>query len=626
MNMKNCLKAVTPVFFLLAAALCAIILFPTPAKASAYGDYRFELENYEVTYDIAANCEIKVTEVMKINYLGIDSTGFYRDIPVNGGARVKNVNVEGVELLHGNTVPFEVTIQDGDFVTVDIGDRTAKYNRSETYRLTYTYCISNRTVKNGTLPLNPVGTGWDCVIKHAEVKLILPDGYESAVRYVGPKGYAASDMNFTTDMENGRLVLTTSQDNLKAYNGITFDLTFKKGAIKPYSDFTPYLFVIAAAGLIILIVLVKVLFFCKNRLTPVVNFEPPEGLDPLMMGKLIDNRVNSEDVTSLIYYWADKGYLKINFDNKYDPVLIKIKNLPPTAADYERIVFESLFKNGDSVKTSLLGNSFYVTYERATAMVNEKAKGLYSSVSIGVSILFAVIGGLLTGLAPFILALTEISGTFCYAYGFVTLIPALVLYGFAESIAYNRFKNRGKKNIIYLSLLPVIIILCSLIYALLIPSSVIPFLPKFLLCAVSLAAVCISAVIISRTPEYNKKLNEIIGFRNFILAAEKDRLEKMLESDPQYYYRILPYAQVMNVSDIWEEKFKSLTVAPPVWAVGSSLDIFDFMLINSVIRSSASGIARGMITRPSSSGSNGFHGSFGGFSGGGFGGGGGRGR
>lgn len=624
--MKNRLKAVTPIFFFLAAALCALILSPIPAKASSYGDYRFELENYEVTYDIAANCEIKVTEIMKINYLGIDSTGFYRDIPVNGGARVKDVKVEGVELLHGNTVPFKVTVEGSDFLTVDIGDKTAKYNQSETYRLTYAYCISNRTVKNGMLPLNPVGTGWDCAIKHAEVKLILPDGYESAVRYVGPKGYAASDMNFTTVMENGRLVLTTSQDNLKAYNGITFDLTFKKGAINPYSDFTPYIFVIAAAGLILLIVLVKVLFFSKNRLTPVVNFEPPEGLDPLMMGKLIDNKVNSEDVTSLIFYWADKGYLKINLDNKYDPILIRIKNLPATATDYEQIVFSRLFQNGDSVHTASLNNSFYITYERATAMVNAKAKGLYSSLSIGVSIVFALLGGILLGLAPLILALSDISHTLIYFYGFIGMIPAIVIYGLAETIAYNSIKNRGKKNALYLASLFAIVLICSLLYALLLPGLIMAFLPKFLLCAISLAVVCTSVIIISRTTEYNRKLSEIVGFRNFILAAEKDRLEKTLESDPQYYYHILPYAQVLNVSDIWEDKFKGLTVAPPAWATGMSFDVFDFMIVSSVIRNSAFGISRGMVSRPSSSGSNGFHGSFGGHSGGGFGGGGGRGR
>ena len=44
-----------------------------------------------------------------------------------------------------------------------------------------------------------------------------------------------------------------------------------------------------------------------------------------------------------------------------------------------------------------------------------------------------------------------------------------------------------------------------------------------------------------------KQLNEIIGFKNFIKLAEKNQLEKMLEQDPQYYYHILPYAQVLGV-------------------------------------------------------------------------------
>ena len=132
-----------------------------------------------------------------------------------------------------------------------------------------------------------------------------------------------------------------------------------------------------------------------------------------------------------------------------------------------------------------------------------------------------------------------------------------------------------------------------------------------------------------RTKAYTDKLNDILGFKNFIELAEKDQLEMMIEQDPQFYYHILPYAQVLGVSKLWENKFAALTVEPPQWLSGNMVSTYiEFRIINSLINGSLAQMNYEMSSRPSSSGANGGgRGGFGGgFSGGGFGGGGGRGR
>ena len=77
-------------------------------------------------------------------------------------------------------------------------------------------------------------------------------------------------------------------------------------------------------------------------------------------------------------------------------------------------------------------------------------------------------------------------------------------------------------------------VLFAVIYILAVPSFIIALLPKLLICLVSGGAVICSVLIISRTEKYTEQLNGIIGFRNFITLAEKDRLEKMLEEDPHF--------------------------------------------------------------------------------------------
>ncbi len=628
------------------AALCALVfavalIIPVlfmgmgasaSTEVGTSNEYRYELDTFNAEYDINSDCSISVTETLSINYLGIHSTGFIRDIPVNAGARVKNIKVEGVQLLDGTSnAPYSVRIDDSDFISVDIGDTRIKTGYSETYRLTYTYCISNGSVKSGLLPLNVIGGGFDSIIKNSHITVKLPEGFESCKMYYGAVGTTTESADFRQVEVDGRDILIVDKTNIPEHNALTFYLTFEEGAVRPYFDFTPYWFAIAGGILMVLMLLIKLIFFNRDRLVPVVNLDAPDKMDPLLMGKLIDNKVNAEDVTSLIFYWADKGYVKINLDDKDDPTIIKIRNLPATSGAHEQIVFAGLFAGRDAVKPSELKYRFYGTFERATATVNDEAKGLYRSSSIGISIIIAVLFGLLLGIAPLLLGMLEIHLSLAWFYSMIALVPALVLYGLAETVIYNRFKNRGKKNAIFFTLLFALICAITALYIVLVPSSLIPLAPKAVLAAVGLTGVTLAVTLISRTKDYNRKLGDIVGFRNFILLTEKDRLEKLLEDDPQLYYHILPYAQVLNVSDIWENKFKDIAIAPPAWATASSFDnAFDYIILNNMIRHSMSRITSGMIARPSSSGMNGggHMGGFsgGGFAGGGFGGGGGRGR
>jgi uncharacterized membrane protein YgcG len=99
----------------------------------------------------------------------------------------------------------------------------------------------------------------------------------------------------------------------------------------------------------------------------------------------------------------------------------------------------------------------------------------------------------------------------------------------------------------------------------------------------------------------------------------------LIEQNPDYYYNILPYVQVLGVSRICEKKFDGLLRQPPTWCYG---DGFDQMMYTASIMSVSKSISRSMVSQPSSdgggdSGGGGFSG--GGSSGGGGGGGGGRG-
>ncbi len=634
------MKKVKKLYFLCLIALtfivCAIIFGAfthqnTVNADAAYSDTANYIAGYDTVFDIRADRTMTVTEDLTFHFYG--KSGFVREIPVNGGERVRNIRVKELDGTTEKNVYYNVT--DGEdehnnpFIWVDIGSQEVKYE-NRTYRLTYDYIVpaTGDEAKNNIIALAPVGSGYGFAVKNVNIKMLLPDGFlndRQTLCYIDNSNKTPVDI--IAGEENGRSVLCAHVDALAPYTGIRFDVHFGEGALKSYFDFTPYIFVLIGLALVVVLLIVKALCFSKSHLTPVVNFEAPNNMDPLLMGKLIDTRVNNEDITSMIFYFADKGYLKISLDENNSPTLIRIvRNLPSSCTDYERVMFEGLFARGETVTPAQLANRFYKTCERVTAMVNSRARGLFTSKSMSVAVLFAALGGLLLGAAPFALGLIQISVKYILVAPFLAIIPALIIFGASQTVRWYELKISKKKKALFSLLIALGCAALSLLYALLVPHWIMDFVPKLLLGAVCSAVCALSVIIVSRSDAYNAQLNQIVGFKSFILLAEKERLEKMLEDDPQFYYHILPYAQVLGVSDKWEEKFADITVEPPQWYASSVAGtVFRLHLFNSIMRNTMSTMTKNMVSRPSSGASGGHGGGhFGGFSGGGHGGGGGH--
>lgn len=606
--------ALIAVFALLSAAVK-----PTFA-ASAYS---FEINNFDVVYDVRADRTMSVSESVTIHFTGYKSTGFYRYLPVNAGDRVMNVKVYNAD---GTDAEYEVLMEESDFITLSVGDYSNKTDQTYTYIIEYDYAITQPEEDN-LISLNAVGFGTNATIRDVDVTINLPDGVRyrddgkpDIEYYAG--GFGNSDQSYDYTFKNN--VITAHYDEFSSYSGMTFYVYFNDGVLSTKFDFTPYIMIIVGCVLLAAVIAVKFLCFTQKPLTPVVNFTAPNDMDPLVMGKLIDNKVNTEDLTSLIYYWADKGYLKINLEDKDDPLLIRIyKKLPQGTPKHQIEMYKDLFNKNDEVKVSSLTGKFYVTAENVTKLVNEQTRGLYSSKSICVSIIFALLGALVMGFSPIVVTWINISPLLFFYPALLALFPAFVIYGLTEAYAFYRLKARKTIRVLIVLGLFALCAVFTALYTFILPSAIMEVAPKIITCIIGFAIIVISVTLINRTEDYTQKLNNIMGFRNFIEYTEKDKLEMLLEDDPQFYYHILPYAQVLGVSDIWEEKFKSLTVEPPQWISDPFGSYFSFVIINRAIRSSTAHMVSSM-ARPSSSGMSG-GGSFGGgggFAGGGHGGGG----
>lgn len=636
-------KKIAPILAAIVAVMLIIIAVLIPCSAStayAAGDGQYDanyervITQYNATYTFHSDRTVDVEERSTIYYKGPLCTGYYRYLPVNSGDRVYNVSVKQLN-RNNDEADVEYSIElENDFIVLDIGDTSNKSGDTVTYIVSYQYAVTNPSSDN-ILGYNVMQFDDDATVLGGTITINLPQGFlfddPSTQLYMGGYGDTTPHKDMMQyDSAANRITIDVPYTD--RFNGMTVYLTFEDGVLSTRFDFTPYILIIAGCVLLAVLAAVKFLVFPRKQLTPIVNFEAPDGLDPVEISKLIDNKVESADVTTLIFYWASKGYLKIDLADEKNPVLIRInKELPADTPKHQIVLYNALFMRRDMVKVSELEGNFYTNIERVRKLVNEKYRGLYTTKSICASLIFTLLAGLLMALSPIILGLVSINSGLFYYPAFLAVVPAFVIYGVTETYAYSVHKLKKSTKALMIGGIVLLCALFTALYVWLLPSPIMELAPKILVCVIAYAVVIGSVTLISRTKEYTEKLNGIIGFRNFILYTEKDKLEAMLKDDPEYYYKILPYAQVMGVSDIWEDKFRSLTVEPPQWIIDPVGTYVNFAIINRAVRMSSSSLTAKMVSRPNPSsgaysGGNRFGGSFGGGAGGGHGGGGSRGR
>ncbi len=149
------------------------------------------------------------------------------------------------------------------------------------------------------------------------------------------------------------------------------------------------------------------------------------------------------------------------------------------------------------------------------------------------------------------------------------MIPsiAFALIGFCSFIAAYDKKDSiaagAKAGLNILGFISAVIFgLCSMLFSFLALENVLPGL------AVPLASV-ISLLFAMRMKQRTKKssqlLGKILGFKEFIRTAELDRIRRLVEETPDYFYNVLPYAYVFGLTDKWAKKFEKIAVEPPAW-------------------------------------------------------------
>ena len=626
----------------LLAALTAAVMFTLIAPCAALADDEvidFDTTSYNVKINLQQDNTAYITENIGVD-IHSPMHGIYRYIPLTQEVTYKdddgNVLKKGTASIKISDVSvtsdkYKVSTQPGNKV-IRIGDEDKTVDGEKEYELSYKVSFYDDGLEDyDSFYYNVLPFDWETPIDSSTIKVVMPKKVKKSNIDV-IVGNGADNEMIDWDLEGDTIVIK-SKGQLPTGTGITVGVKLPEGYFT--GEMTHRYTDIIMMALAILAALAMMIIWFKNGRDPktiqTVEFEAPEGITPADAGYIIDGTVDKKDVVSLLFYFAENGYIAIEEAGKNDFIIHRlVGELPPTAKTYETVFFEGLFEGGQSVRMGDLKETFYDTYEATRDMVaagfkKRKDRIFPSSMSWTRLVTFAVST----------LAFIGIGFTAFRSYQSTMLVVLLVASFLLTLIAsvkgvrvQDRKYTKSKFGRVFHSLISLALLAGA--GALMFPVSNMTGFELFMkiaLCALVAATYFAMRYMQSRTKYGAEMLGKLLGFKEFINIAERDRLEMMLDQNPQYYFDVLPYAYVFGLEKKWAKKFEEIAVEQPDWYYGRATtgDVMFNTWVFYNMTNSFSRNAAASIRIPSDSGAGGSFGG-GGFSGGGgFGGGGGGG-
>ena len=505
MIMKNKSKKKTVVLLSIWIVLLIFIPFITlkiedilSNNSKSYISSKFEIEDYNVVLDVDKDNKVDVTETIKVNIPSNEYNGIYKSISLwqeyynkDNKKTKKKVSITNVRVIGEKFVLDKFN----DKIGIRIG--STKTNVSQGL---HTYTIKYRC-----------NMGKDSNLNYDELIFNLFDNYDNtkinnmSVTVNMPK-YFGNNIIFLKGNENitGNVNYQINNNSINAYidnylldKPLTMNITLPDnyfvGGTYNYGIFSLLICLITIGISIGSVVSWKKYNTNSTKRVETVEFYAPDDLDSAQVGYIYGENNIKRLTVSLIVSLAGKGYISIEKlkNEKYNIINIgKDKKGLKKLSITEQLVYQELFKNGDSNFLSE-DNSFPKVFEKISACLDNTIEKKINNSNT--KRIMNVISSILV----------------------VSIILWMLSYLFIKDLD-PRFE------ILY----------------------IISFISIFVTGFVS--------IFMNMKTDYGQIISaKVRGFRNYLITVEKKQLDILVQENPNYFYDILPYTYVLNISDKW---------------------------------------------------------------------------
>ncbi|MBR0457458.1 MAG: DUF2207 domain-containing protein, partial [Firmicutes bacterium] len=616
---------------LLGFILIAMMVLAVPAEVFAE-DYGSSVPTrvtkyFNVDVQVNENNSYEFTETVGTVF-NTEGHGIYRNVPTTFDGISEKVDsgwcaTDPVEIYEENGY---YVMQMGSGSSYIYGDHEFKYG----YRMAFR---DDRDDSGDYMYIDVLPTDWQTPIESSEITVTMPKDIEEdwTTVYIGKYGSEYDDTTDSWELEGNRTIRIKAEDLDKGV-GITVLTKLPEGYWVGEDDGNGTRTTATALPAILALLLgaLWTRFGRRQHIVETIEFRPPEGVTPAEIGLIIDGVLDKKDMVSMFVYFAHKGYMTIEEEKKKRFIFTKLKDIDDSEKEFAKMLFNGLFEDGDVIYTKNMGEDFAYSY-RAACDTLEAQFGDVIPTSTKVLQRLSGLAMIILAVAVPIMGIGYMLRPDGYVFGsIITAFIAMFMTGRLRNSYRNRMSGKKTGSRVYRIILWAIDAAALLVTAVGVGSafeSVIVGAIYF----IGFGASQFFNVYCGRLSDSAAGImGKVLGLRTFIKTAEVDRIEALVEEDPEYFYSILPYAYVMGLTNKWIKKFENINVMAPDWyhtynTTGTYMPIFymnDSMsgMTSAVTTSIAPHLPAGTFSGSDIGGGfsgGGFSGGGGGFSGGG---------
>ena len=292
-------------------------LILTPSKNSLYASRDYVIDKYDINIIVNENNTFDITETITA-YFNVSKHGIFRTIPLkntivrlDGTTSTNRTQVSNISVDN----EFKKIRTNGNY-KLQIGSKDHTLIGEQKYVIKYTYNLGKDPMNNyDELYYNIIGNEWDTVIGNITFSITMPKDFDSS-----KLGFSSGTKG---SIDNSKVIYNVNGNKITgSYNGILdvgealtvrcelpegyfVDAKLDINKIDYLMFFVPIIFLVIS-------ILLWNIFGRDDQIIETIEFYPPEGLNSLDVGFLYKGKAENKDVTSLLIYLANKGYLEIS--------------------------------------------------------------------------------------------------------------------------------------------------------------------------------------------------------------------------------------------------------------------------------------------------------------------------
>lgn len=530
----------------------------------------YYFENYNLRINVNENNVYNVTEKYEVNFKNgivpiIKDVNIRHKYTRDDGTKVNKRAI--ISNIVVNDTYFLSTVEAKRRLKIGIEDRKDKENNLKNVNVTFDYNVGKDVLDNADEFVYYL-TNFNSKINNMTFEITMPREFDSStIGVYDENGILFERVNIETE---GRVIKGNFKSVVQPNNKYYIKVLLPDNYFKNTSSNVSVLSVMSFILPILFIIISVVIWFKLNKkqaVKKIIHLYYDENINSLEMGYLYNGKIKDNDISTLIFYLANKGYINIvSFKDDYK--IVKNKKYDGKNK-LEKIFLTILFKEKDELNREELMKIIPMTKE----LLKEEIKNKYREQPVIVRPIFnyKLIFWLMV---LFIFILITLNTLVEYQTNMILI--NLIVSGIGY-IVLLRFITERRSVIekIIVSLISLLLIIMPIVLgsykAFVLDKS---YIFIYVVGVISMTIIALISNSMSNRTMYGRRVySELISYKEKLLNSSVEKVKFIGE---EYIYKILPFAFVLGISDKWMDKFENEKCNKPEWFISDKFTINNF--------------------------------------------------